>query len=502
MPKYTLEELNEKKALELQRMASEKGIPYYNRYKKVELAQLLFERMLQEEPPPPAPPPLAPKPIAKPADNREPRDRLEVREDTNRNDARDYRDHPEIREVRERTEPREGRDRQEPRETKEAVREEKTAVKEEPVRGDLVAGVLEIHEEGYGFLRSHYVPSPTDIYVSPSQIKRFSLRDGDMITGWVRQPMEKEKYLALLRVKEVNGLDPEVSRNRPLFESLTPIFPNKRLRLETTPFEYSTRLIDLVSPLGRGQRGMIVSPPKAGKTTILKKTAQAITRNYPDVAVLVLLVDERPEEVTDFKRSTSAEVVASTFDMLPENHIRVARLVLEKAKRSVEQGKDVVILLDGITRLTRAYNAVMPPSGRTLSGGLDPVAIHGPKSFFGAARNIEEGGSLTILATALVETGSKMDEVIFEEFKGTGNFELVLDRKIFERRVFPALDIKRSGTRREELLYNEDELRKIWNIRRALSALESGEALEKLLDLLTKTKSNAEFLRYIGSEEI
>ena len=449
MPKYTLEELNEKKAIELQRMASEKGIPYYNRYKKVELAQLLFERMVQEEPPPPAPPPVAPKPIAKPVDNREPRDRSESRENTNRGETRDYRDRPETHEYRERSEQREGRDRQEPRETREAPREEKTTVKEEPVRGDLVAGVLEIHEEGYGFLRSHYVPSPTDIYVSPSQIKRFGLRDGDMIAGWVRQPMEKEKYLALLRVKEVNGLDPEVSRNRPLFESLTPIFPNKRLRLETTPFEYSTRLIDLISPLGRGQRGMIVSPPKAGKTTILKKTAQAITRNYPDMAVMVLLVDERPEEVTDFKRSTSAEVVASTFDMLPENHIRVARLVLEKAKRSVEQGKDVVILLDGITRLTRAYNAVMPSSGRTLSGGLDPVAIHGPKSFFGAARNIEEGGSLTILATALVETGSKMDEVIFEEFKGTGNFELVLDRKIFERRVFPALDIKRSGTRRE-----------------------------------------------------
>ncbi|MCX5971576.1 MAG: transcription termination factor Rho [Coprothermobacterota bacterium] len=502
MPKYTLEELNEKKALELQRMASEKGIPYYNRYKKVELAQLLFERMLQEEPPPLAPPPLAPKPIAKPIDNREPRDRSEFGESTNRGEIRDYRDRPEIHEYRGRSEQRDGRDRQEPRETREIPREEKTIVKEEPVRGDLVAGVLEIHEEGYGFLRSHYVPSPTDIYVSPSQIKRFGLRDGDMITGWVRQPMEKEKYLALLRVKEVNGLDPEVSRNRPIFENLTPIFPNKRLRLETTPFEYSTRLIDLISPLGRGQRGMIVSPPKAGKTTILKKTAQAITRNYPDMAVMVLLVDERPEEVTDFKRSTSAEVVASTFDMLPENHIRVARLVLEKAKRSVEQGKDVVILLDGITRLTRAYNAVMPPSGRTLSGGLDPVAIHGPKSFFGAARNIEEGGSLTILATALVETGSKMDEVIFEEFKGTGNFELVLDRKIFERRVFPALDIKRSGTRREELLYNEDELRKIWNIRRALSALESGEALEKLLDLLTKTKSNTEFLRYIGSDEI
>jgi transcription termination factor Rho len=247
---------------------------------------------------------------------------------------------------------------------------------------------------------------------------------------------------------------------------------------------------------------MIVSPPKAGKTTILKKTAQAITRNYPEVIVMVLLVDERPEEVTDFKRSTTAEVVSSTFDQLPENHIRVARLVLEKAKRLVEQGKDVVILLDGITRLTRAYNAVMPSSGRTLSGGLDPVAIHGPKSFFGAARNIEEGGSLTILATALVETGSKMDEVIFEEFKGTGNFELVLDRKIFERRVFPAIDIKRSGTRREELLYSEEEIRKIYNLRRALSALEGSEALEKLLDLLTKTKSNTEFLRYIGSEEL
>jgi len=449
MEQLTLGELQQKKVRELQRIARELKVPYYGRLHRDELISKIWERMvpkIEELPKPPIEEKTVPPTFT---------------------------------------------------ETKEAKR-----ISEELPKGDLVEGILEIHEEGYGFLRSSYAPSSSDIYVSPSQIKRFGLRDGDLVKGWVRQPQEKEKYLALLRVKEVNGADPELARNRPYFESLTPIFPNKRLKLETYPNEFSTRLIDLVAPLGRGQRGMIVSPPKAGKTTILKKIAQAITKNYPEIIVMVLLVDERPEEVTDFKRSTTAEVISSTFDQLPENHIRVARLVLERAKRLVEQRRDVVILLDGITRLTRAYNLVMPPSGRTLSGGLDPVAIHGPKSFFGAARNIEEGGSLTILATALIETGSKMDEVIFEEFKGTGNFELVLDRKIFERRVFPAIDIKKSGTRREELLYSEEEMRKIWNIRRALSNLESGEALEKLIDLLTKTRSNTEFLRYIGSEEL
>jgi transcription termination factor Rho len=449
MEQLTLGELQQKKVRELQKIARELKVPYYGRLHRDELIAKIWER-------------LAPKIAELPK--------------------------PQIEEKAESL-------------TATEVKEIKKPLEELP-KGDLVEGILEIHEEGYGFLRSNYAPSSSDIYVSPSQIKRFGLRDGDVVKGWVRQPQEKEKYLALLRVKEVNDGDPELARIRPYFESLTPIFPNKRLKLETFPNEFSTRLIDLVAPLGRGQRGMIVSPPKAGKTTILKKIAQAITKNYPEIIVMVLLVDERPEEVTDFKRSTTAEVISSTFDQLPENHIRVARLVLERAKRLVEQRKDVVILLDGITRLTRAYNLVMPPSGRTLSGGLDPVAIHGPKSFFGAARNIEEGGSLTILATALIETGSKMDEVIFEEFKGTGNFELVLDRKIFERRVFPAIDIKKSGTRREELLYSEEEMRKIWNIRRALSNLESGEALEKLIDLLTKTRSNAEFLRYIGSEEL
>jgi transcription termination factor Rho len=471
MFKFTLEQLNGKKVLELKLLAKQFKIPYYAKLNRDDLIEKIWQKANQlgfaEESPP--------LPVEKPGPVTVIETSVVPPERTPETRESDWQDR------------------------KPTAKDNK---EEAAIRGDLVEGVLEIHEEGYGFLRSKYVPSPQDIYVSPSQIKRFGLRDGDLIAGWVRQPMEKEKYLALLRVKEVNGFDPEIARNRPQFEHLTPIFPNRRLKLETTTFDFSTRLIDLVAPLGRGQRGMIVSPPKAGKTTILKKTAQAITRNYPDVIVMVLLVDERPEEVTDFKRSTTAEVVSSTFDQLPENHIRVARLVLEKSKRLVEQGKDVVILLDGITRLTRAYNAVMPSSGRTLSGGLDPVAIHGPKSFFGAARNIEEGGSLTILATALVETGSKMDDVIFEEFKGTGNFELVLDRKIFERRVFPAIDIKRSGTRREELLYSEEEIRKIYNLRRALSALEGSEALEKLLDLLTKTKSNMEFLRYIGSEEL
>ena len=449
MEQLTLEELQQKKVRELQKIARELKVPYYGRLHRDVLIAKIWEKFLAK---------VAEQPIPRTVEKVEPPVAVETRE---------IKRPP-----------------------------------EELPKGDLVEGILEIHEEGYGFLRGNYVPSSSDIYVSPSQIKRFNLRDGDLVKGWVRQPQEKEKYLALLRVKEVNSADPELARARPFFENLTPIFPNKRLKLETFPNEYSTRLIDLVAPLGRGQRGMIVSPPKAGKTTILKKIAQAVTRNHPEVIVMVLLVDERPEEVTDFKRSTTAEVVSSTFDQLPENHIRVTRLVLEKAKRLVEQHKDVLVLLDGITRLTRAYNLVMPSSGRTLSGGLDPVAIHGPKSFFGAARNIEEGGSLTILATALIDTGSKMDEVIFEEFKGTGNFELVLDRKIFERRVFPAIDIKKSGTRREELLYSDEEMRKIWNIRRALSSLDSGEGLEKLLDLLTKTRSNSEFLRYIGSEEL
>ncbi len=359
-------------------------------------------------------------------------------------------------------------------------------------------GILEILGEGFGFLRvAGLNPSPDDIYVSPSQIRRFALRTGDMISGQVRPPKESEKYFALLRVEAVNGADPEMATRRLYFEDLTPIYPNERLRLETTSREITTRMIDLIAPLGKGQRGLIVSPPKAGKTTVLKKLANAITANQPEVELLVLLVDERPEEVTDMERSVKGLVTSSTFDLPPENHIRVAEMVLERAKRLVEHGKDVVILMDSITRLARAYNLVEPPSGRTLSGGLDPNALRSPKRFFGAARNIEEGGSLTVLATALVETGSRMDDVIYEEFKGTGNMELHLDRKLAERRIFPAIDINRSGTRKEELLLTEGELDMMYLLRRAMGSLGTAEMTELMLERLHHTKNNEEFRQLV-----
>ncbi|HPO74457.1 MAG TPA: transcription termination factor Rho, partial [Armatimonadota bacterium] len=362
-------------------------------------------------------------------------------------------------------------------------------------------GVLEIiYPDGFGFLRMRNLrPNPDDVYVSQSQIKRFGLKTGDTISGQVRPPKEGERYYGLLRVEAVNGLDPEFARQRTDFDDLTPIYPREQFRLETDSKNISARLIDLVAPIGKGQRGLIVSPPKAGKTTILKVIANSITTNHPEVELLVLLIDERPEEVTDIRRSVDGEVVASTFDELPENHMRVAEMVLEKAKRLVESGKDVVVLLDSLTRYGRASNVTVEPSGRTLSGGLDPVALFRPKRFFGAARNIEEGGSLTILASCLVDTGSRMDEMIFEEFKGTGNMELVLDRNLADRRIFPAIDVKRSGTRHEELLYSEEDLRSIWRLRRLLGAreLESSEATELLIDRLRKTPSNAEFLKII-----
>lgn len=359
-------------------------------------------------------------------------------------------------------------------------------------------GILEILPDGYGFLRVQgYTPGPEDVYVSPSQIRKFDLRTGDVVLGQVRPPKENERYYALLRVVAVNLLDPEKSSQRPHFDDLTPIYPNERLRLETEPTEIATRLIDLIAPIGKGQRGLIVAPPKAGKTTVLKKIANSITTNYEDIELIVLLIDERPEEVTDMERSVKGEVVNSTFDQPPENHVRVAELVLERAKRLVEHGKDVVILLDSLTRLARAHNLVVPPSGRTLSGGVDPAALHKPKRFFGAARNIEEGGSLTILATALIETGSRMDEVIFEEFKGTGNSELHLDRRLAERRIFPAIDINKSGTRKEELLLTEEEQETIWLLRKALSAMGPAEIMDLLVDRLTHTKSNAELMQLV-----
>ena len=357
-------------------------------------------------------------------------------------------------------------------------------------------GVLEIMPDGYGFLRPFaYVPSQEDIYVSPSQIRKFELRTGDRVGGQVRPPKESERFFALLKVENVNGFPPEESVKRIHFDALTPLYPTERLTLQTEAQELPARIIDLIAPIGKGQRGLIVAPPKAGKTILLQKIARGITANHPDVDVFILLVDERPEEVTDMQRSVNAEVVASTFDEPPENHVKIADMVLERAKRLVEHKKDVVILMDSITRLARAHNLVVPPSGRTLSGGIDPASLNKPKRFFGAARNIEEGGSLTIIATALVETGSRMDEVIFEEFKGTGNMELVLDRKLSERRIFPAIDLKRSGTRKEELILTEDEMKLTWNLRKTFSQYNTIESMEMMINTMKKTKSNDDLLR-------
>ncbi|WP_405105979.1 transcription termination factor Rho [Paenibacillus sp. FSL K6-1217] len=354
-------------------------------------------------------------------------------------------------------------------------------------------GVLEILPEGYGFLRPiNYLPSAEDIYISASQIRKFDLRSGDLVSGKCRTPKENERYFGLLQVNAVNGENPATAAERLHFPALTPLYPQDKLPLETSPTHLSTRIMDLLAPVGLGQRGLIVAPPKAGKTLLLKEIANSISTNNPEIALFVLLIDERPEEVTDMQRSVKGEVVASTFDELPENHIKVAELVLQRALRLVEHKKDVVILLDSITRLARAYNLVVPPSGRTLSGGIDPAAFHRPKRFFGSARNVEEGGSLTILATALIDTGSRMDDIIYEEFKGTGNMELHLDRKLAERRIFPAIDIRRSGTRREEVLLSKEELDTIWSIRKNMN--ESYDFVEGFLKKLRDSKTNAEFL--------
>ncbi len=363
-------------------------------------------------------------------------------------------------------------------------------------------GVLEVLADGYGFLRSadyNYLPSPDDIYVSPSQIKKFMLRTGDFVSGQVRPPKEGERFFALLRVEAVNGNDPAEIRERTLFDNLTPVYPTKRIILESAPGEYSMRIMDLLSPIGKGQRGLIVSPPKSGKTVLLQKIANSITRNHPEVKLIVLLIDERPEEVTDMERSVKGEVVSSTFDEPAERHVQVADMVIEKAKRMVEAKQDVVILLDSITRLARAHNIVVPHSGRILSGGVDSNALQKPKRFFGAARNTEDGGSLTIIATALIDTGSRMDDVIFEEFKGTGNMELVLNRDLSDRRIFPALDVNKSGTRKEELLIKDEDLQKIWILRKILSEFSPVEAMEFLLDKFRGTKNNKEFLTVMNS---
>jgi transcription termination factor Rho len=362
------------------------------------------------------------------------------------------------------------------------------------------SGILEIMSDGYGFLRQDtLLPSQTDVYISPSQIRRFSLRNGDMVTGQGRLPKSNEKYYSLLQVVAINGLDPEVIKQRQPFNSLTPTFPDKLINLEYSANDLSTRLLNLIAPIGRGQRGMIVSPPKAGKTLLLKSIASAISASYEDIYLMVCLIGERPEEVTDMKRSVKGEVIGATFDELVENQTRVAELALERAKRLVESGKDVVILLDGITRLTRSYNLAMPSSGRTLSGGIDPAALHPAKRFFGAARNTAEGGSLTIIATCLIDTGSRMDDLIYEEFKGTGNMELHLDRRLAERRIFPAIDIQRSSTRREEMLLNEETLKQVWLLRRMVAMIATDptnftEATEKILERMRRTKNNSEFL--------
>lgn len=358
-------------------------------------------------------------------------------------------------------------------------------------------GVLEILPDGYGFLRSvdyNYLPGPDDVYISPSQIKRFSLKTGDTVSGQIRPPKDNERFFALLKVERVNDEDPEKSREIVLFDNLTPLYPDEKIDLECEPNGYSMRIMNLLTPIGKGQRGLIVAQPKTGKTILLQKIANSITRNHPEIILIVLLIDERPEEVTDMQRSVDAEVVSSTFDEPPERHVQVAEMVLEKSRRLVEYGKDVVILLDSITRLARAHNTVVPHSGKILSGGVDSNALHRPKRFFGAARNVEEGGSLTIIATALIDTGSRMDDVIFEEFKGTGNMELVLDRRLSDRRIYPSIELNRSSTRKEELLLSKEELNRLWILRKFLSDLNPVEGMEFLLQRMKRTKSNKEFL--------
>ena len=395
---------------------------------------------------------------------------------------------------------RDGQEKQD-RQDKSAGEEGRSEVKSELVSGQVANGILEVLNEGYGFIRcENFLPGENDIYVAPSQIRRFNLKTGDIVKGKIRVKTQNEKFAALLYVDSVNDRKLEEAIKRPNFENLTPIFPNERLKMETARENMAMRIVDLVSPIGKGQRGMIVSQPKAGKTTLLKEIAKSIQTNNPDMHMIILLIDERPEEVTDIKENIqgkNVEVIYSTFDELPEHHKRVSEMVIERAKRLVEHKQDVIILLDSITRLARAYNLTVQPSGRTLSGGLDPAALHMPKRFFGAARNMREGGSLTILATALVETGSKMDDVVFEEFKGTGNMELVLDRKLSEKRVFPALDIAKSGTRREDLLLDKDEQEAVYIMRRALNGMKKDESVEKILDMFSKTKNNNEFIQTV-----
>lgn len=471
------------KVAQLREIATELGILDVKNFKKAELVQLLAEIEQKNE-----------EKKTKRKSTRE----YETRE-LNYSEISQANKEKKNKEKIEATDEIEEKDSQEETRTEQSVQKKKQKPKAMNAldSGEVAQGILEVLPDGFGFIRSdNYMPGEDDVYVSPSQIRRFSLRTGDIIEGNIRVAKEKEKFRALLYVTSVNGDDPGKAATRPKFEELTPIFPNERLNLNTRSDDYALRLMDFIAPIGKGQRGMIVSPPKAGKTTLIKKVANAITKNHPDVGLIVLLIDERPEEVTDIRRSIvgeNVEVIHSTFDELPEHHKRVSEMVLARAKRMVEQKKDLVILLDSITRLARAYNLIIPPSGRTLSGGLDPAALHMPKKFFGAARNIEEGGSLTILATALVETGSKMDDVVFEEFKGTGNMELVLDRKLQEKRIFPAIDVSKSGTRRDDLLYSEMELEAVNKLRKVSANMRSEDVIDSMLKVFVDTKSNEEY---------
>lgn len=489
----TLDEktLKSKKVVELREIAKTFGLQGYEKMKKADLiANLMREDPKEENSNKDDHDKSVHSRDPQPGSNREPREPHESREPRESREGRDNREPREPRENRDNHEPRvphESRDNHEPRETREN-RDDRFEVE----------GILELAEDGFGFLRfNNFLTSEKDIYVAPAQIRRFNLKTGDKIKGICRHPNDGNRFGALLYVVSVNGDEPGAAIKRPDFESLTPIFPNERLVLEDGR-DLSLRLIDLVAPIGKGQRGLIVAPPKAGKTVLLKKIANSIEKHYPETELIVLLVDERPEEVTDMKRSLkSGEVIYSTFDEMPQHHVKVAEMVLARAQRLAEHGKDVVVLLDSITRLARAYNLVVPASGKTLSGGFDPGALYKPKKFFGAARNLEEGGSITILATALVETGSRMDDLIFEEFKGTGNMELHLDRKLSEKRIFPAIDLNKSGTRREDLLMKQEEMEAIWRMRRALGNRDNQEVTEMILDNLAHTRDNKTFIEVI-----
>ena len=495
----TLDEktLKSKKVVELREIAKTFGLQGYEKMKKADLiANLMREDSKEENSSKDDHDKSVHSREPQPGNNHEPREPRESRDNHEPrvpHESREPRDNRETREGREPREPRESRDNHEPR-----VPHESREPRESRDDRFELEGILELAEDGFGFLRfNNFLTSEKDIYVAPAQIRRFNLKTGDKIKGICRHPNDGNRFGALLYVVSVNGDEPGAAIKRPDFESLTPIFPNERLVLEDGR-DLSLRLIDLVAPIGKGQRGLIVAPPKAGKTVLLKKIANSIEKHYPETELIVLLVDERPEEVTDMKRSLkSGEVIYSTFDEMPQHHVKVAEMVLARAQRLAEHGKDVVVLLDSITRLARAYNLVVPASGKTLSGGFDPGALYKPKKFFGAARNLEEGGSITILATALVETGSRMDDLIFEEFKGTGNMELHLDRKLSEKRIFPAIDLNKSGTRREDLLMNQEEMEAIWRMRRALGNRDNQEVTEMILDNLAHTRDNKTFIEVI-----